>query len=184
MSLRHGVPKNLPFVVRLHVCHGAQVTNHQPPQFCGDSLATRHSPLPTFPVTPLECAVPSKHRVLPGFGRSCPPVTPLECAVTQIGAVSPLECALTKKRGGPLGSSQAQPGICFFPSSPLSSQPSLDKRSRTRSLKTLPSTVLPCSAVFAAFTTAPICFIEFAPVSEIALAIAASISASLAPAGR
>src|SRR5213075_2870441 len=115
MSLRHGVPKNLPFVVRLHVCHGAQVTNHQPPQFCGDSLATRHSPLPTFPVTPLECAVPSKHRVLPGFGRSCPPVTPLECAVTQIGAVSPLECALTKKRGAPWGHPKRSQGSAFFP---------------------------------------------------------------------
>ena len=54
-------------------------------------------------VTPLECAVTSKHRVLPGFGRSCPPVTPLECAVTQIDAVTPLECALTKKVGGPPG---------------------------------------------------------------------------------
>src|SRR5437762_249971 len=51
-------------------------------------------------ISPLECAVTSKHRVLPGFGRSCPPATPLECAVTQIGAVSPLECALTKKVGG------------------------------------------------------------------------------------
>ena len=51
-------------------------------------------------ISPLECAVTSKHRVLPGFGRSCPPVTPLECAVTQIDAVSPLECALTKKVGG------------------------------------------------------------------------------------
>src|SRR5213082_1100343 len=51
-------------------------------------------------LSPLECAVTSKHRVLPGFGRSCPPVTPLECAVTQIDAVTPLECALTKK-GGP-----------------------------------------------------------------------------------
>src|SRR5437762_1982845 len=51
-------------------------------------------------LSPLECAVTSKHRVLPGFGRSYPPVTSLECAVTQIGAVSPLECALTKKGGG------------------------------------------------------------------------------------
>src|SRR5881398_431667 len=51
-------------------------------------------------ISPLECAVTSKHGVLPGFGRSCPPVTPLECAVTQIDAVTPLECALTKKGEG------------------------------------------------------------------------------------
>src|SRR5437660_10973399 len=103
MSLRHGVPKNLPLVVCLHACHRSRVTNHQPPQLCRDSLAIRHSPVATSPVIPLECAVTSKHRVLPGFGRSCPTVTPLECAVTQIGAVSPLECALTKKSGGPSG---------------------------------------------------------------------------------
>ncbi len=34
-------------------------------------------------LSPLECAVTSKHRVLPGFGRNCPPATPLECAVTK-----------------------------------------------------------------------------------------------------
>src|SRR5216110_344345 len=36
-------------------------------------------------LSPLECAVPSKHRVLPGFGRSCPSVTSLECAVPKKG---------------------------------------------------------------------------------------------------
>ena len=51
-------------------------------------------------LTPVECAVPSKHRVLPGFGRNCPSVSPLECAVTQIEAVTPLECAVPKKGGG------------------------------------------------------------------------------------
>src|SRR5438105_10714684 len=50
-------------------------------------------------LSPSECAVTSKHRVLPGFGRNCPPATPLECAVTQIDAVTPLECAVTKKWG-------------------------------------------------------------------------------------
>ena len=50
-------------------------------------------------LSPLECAVPSKHRVLPGFDRNCPSVSPLECAVTQIDAVTSLECALTKKGG-------------------------------------------------------------------------------------
>src|SRR5947207_478755 len=34
-------------------------------------------------LSPLECAVTSKHRVLPGFGRSCPSVTSLECALTK-----------------------------------------------------------------------------------------------------
>jgi|SRR5437016_3133502 len=51
-------------------------------------------------LSPLECAVTGKHRVLPGFGRSCPPVTPLECAVTKSRPLTPLECAVTKKGGG------------------------------------------------------------------------------------
>src|SRR5690242_1540870 len=63
-------------------------------------------------------------------------------------------------------------------------QPSLERCSRTRSLSALPSTVLPCSTALEAFTTAPICLTEFAPVSAMALAMAASISAALAPAGR
>src|SRR5690242_1921843 len=53
-----------------------------------------------FPLSPLECALMSKHPVLPGFGRSRPSVTSLESALTQIASVSPLECALTKKGGG------------------------------------------------------------------------------------
>jgi hypothetical protein len=60
----------------------------------------------------------------------------------------------------------------------------LERRPRTRSLRALPSTALPVSASFAAFTTLPICFMEVAPVAAMALAMAASISASLAPAGR
>ena len=51
-------------------------------------------------LTPLECAVPSKHRVLPGFGRNCPSVSPLECAVAKTPRVTPLECAVPKKGGG------------------------------------------------------------------------------------
>lgn len=51
-------------------------------------------------VSPLECALTSKCRVLPVFNRSWPSVTPLECALTGFGVVSPLECALTKKGGG------------------------------------------------------------------------------------
>jgi hypothetical protein len=68
------------------------------------------SPGPTFKpshvqrsnvrLSPLECALTSKHRVLLGFGRSCPPATPLESAFTEIPSVNPLECAFTKKVGG------------------------------------------------------------------------------------
>src|SRR5437016_605885 len=64
------------------------------------------------------------------------------------------------------------------------SYPSFERCSRTRSLRIFPSTVFPCSADLAAFTTAPICFMEFAAVSAIALLMAASISASVAPRGR
>ena len=60
----------------------------------------------------------------------------------------------------------------------------LESFSRTRSLRALPSMDFPVSASFAAFTTLPICFMEVAPVSAMALAMAASISAALAPAGR
>src|SRR5712692_1474772 len=63
-------------------------------------------------------------------------------------------------------------------------QPSFERRPRTRSLSALPSTVLPSRAALAAFTMAPICLMEVAPVSETALVMAASISASLALAGR
>ena len=59
-----------------------------------------------------------------------------------------------------------------------------ERRSRTRSLSALPSTVLPSRAALTAFTTAPICLMEFAPDSAMALAMAVSISAVLAPAGR
>src|SRR5258707_1705985 len=58
-----------------------------------------------------------------------------------------------------------------------------DNLARTRSLKVLPSTVLPSRAALADFTTAPICLMEVAPVSAMALAMAASLSASRAPAG-
>lgn len=53
----------------------------------------------SVPLSPLECALMSKHRVLPCFGRSCPSVTSLESALTQIVSVNPLECPLTKKGG-------------------------------------------------------------------------------------
>jgi len=83
------------------VCHTYE-TPRGPIPFRRSQRSSPISPLVTrrYLVTPLECAVTSKHRVLPGFGRNCPPVTPLECAVTQINAVTPLECALTKKVGG------------------------------------------------------------------------------------
>ena len=83
-------------------------------------------------ISPLECAVTSKHRVLPGFGRSCPPVTPLECAVTQIDAVTPLECALTKKGGGG-GSLPRDFPISIF------EFPTLSTRRAAAEYRTLPS---------------------------------------------
>ena len=64
------------------------------------SLITNHSSLATSPITPLECALASKHSVLPGFGRSCPSATPLESALTETTSVNPLECAVPKKGGG------------------------------------------------------------------------------------
>src|SRR5207248_7073481 len=87
------------------ISHQSPLTNHQSlPWSRWDSpvrleLLAVNCQLSTR-LTPLECAVPSKHRVLPGFGRNCPSVSPLECAVTQIDAVTPLECAVTKKVGG------------------------------------------------------------------------------------
>src|SRR3984893_9984511 len=62
--------------------------------------------------------------------------------------------------------------------------PNFARRSRTRSLRALPSTDFPSSADFTAFTTAPICFMELAPVSAIALSMAVFISSWLALAGR
>src|SRR6185312_6827282 len=52
----------------------------------------------------------------------------------------------------------------------------------TLSLNIFPSIVLPASFACAAFITTPICLSDVAPVSENAASIAASISASLAPA--
>src|SRR5947208_1634193 len=59
-------------------------------------------------LTPLECAVTSKHRVLPGFGRNCPPATPLECAVTKTRPRNPFRMRSSEKRWGvPRGTSGA-----------------------------------------------------------------------------
>jgi|SRR5919108_3823194 hypothetical protein len=61
------------------------------------SLVTSHQSLG---LSPLECALTSKHRVLQGFARNCLSATPLECALTETRLATPLECALTKKVGG------------------------------------------------------------------------------------
>ena len=58
------------------------------------------------------------------------------------------------------------------------------KRSRTLSLSALPSTALPSSLARAAFTTAPICFSESAPDSEMASSMARRMSSSLGAAGK
>src|SRR5205823_13386600 len=42
------------------ISYQSPVTNHQSPQLCGDSLATRHSPLATSPVALLDCALTQK----------------------------------------------------------------------------------------------------------------------------
>src|SRR5579859_511181 len=70
----------------------------------------REGPWPLVPNRPksashellslLECALMSKHRVLPGFGRSCLPATLLKSALAKTPSATPLECALTKKGGG------------------------------------------------------------------------------------
>src|ERR1039457_3996886 len=54
----------------------------------------------------------------------------------------------------------------------------------TLSLSALPSTVFPANFACAAFMTRPICLREVAPVSAKAASMAASISSTLAPAGR
>jgi len=51
-------------------------------------------------LTPLECAVTSKHRVLPGFGRNCRRITPLECAVTKTRPRNPFRMRSSEKRWG------------------------------------------------------------------------------------
>ena len=58
----------------------------------------------------------------------------------------------------------------------IPAHPSLERRSRTKSLNALPSTVLPSRAALADFTTGPICFMEVALFSAMALVTAASIS--------
>jgi hypothetical protein len=68
---------------------------------CRDSFLFHEPQVTSHPsLSPLECAVLDKYRVLPGFGRSCPYVTPLECADPQNAPVTPLECADAKKKGG------------------------------------------------------------------------------------
>jgi hypothetical protein len=71
----------------------------------GRCLATR-SPAP-HRINPLECALTSKHRVLPGFGRNCRHSSLLECGLAKTPPASPLECALTKKWGRGRGASIA-----------------------------------------------------------------------------
>jgi hypothetical protein len=82
-----------------------------PPRFsvsceaaCGDSFPFHQSQVTIHEsLSPLECAVLDKYRVLPGFGRNRPHVSPLECADPQNAPVSPLECADAKKVGGRRG---------------------------------------------------------------------------------
>jgi hypothetical protein len=61
---------------------------------------------------------------------------------------------------------------------------SYERRSRTLSLRSFPSTVLPSSLARAALMTAPICFGESAEVSSMASSMARATSASLGAGGR
>src|SRR5437762_9274483 len=98
MRPRRGVPKNPPLAV--YPSH----LPASPASACGDSfillkLLTVSCQL-LAGLSPLECAVTSKHRVLPGFGRSCPPITPLECALTKRSPRNPFRMRTYKKSGG------------------------------------------------------------------------------------
>lgn len=52
------------------------------------------------PISSLECALTSQHRVLSGFGRNCRPASPLKCAVTKRGACNSFGMRSYKKTGG------------------------------------------------------------------------------------
>jgi hypothetical protein len=66
----------------------------------------------------------------------------------------------------------------------LSASGDQERRSRTLSLRTLPSTVLPSRRARAALITAPICLSESASVSATASSMAREISASVGAAGK
>jgi hypothetical protein len=105
-----GAEGSLPILASLKSVHLARLPFSAPSVNFGRSalmtfslsptLHPPHYPPPTTHLTPLECAVLDKYRVLPGFGRSCPYVSPLECAVPKNAPVSLLECADAKKVGG------------------------------------------------------------------------------------
>src|SRR6266571_2663477 len=77
MSLRHGVPKNLPLVVRLPVCHGSQVTNHKS-------------------LTPLECALTRRPQLIENTATLSSLETPLNANRRR----TPFKIPITKKPGG------------------------------------------------------------------------------------
>lgn len=74
----------------------------------GPARVTNHQSL-----SPSESALMSKHRVLPGFGRSWPPITPLESALVESASVGSLECALTKTGRG-YRTPHSCDSICIF----------------------------------------------------------------------
>ena len=69
-----------------------------------DHEATASSPFPhraqTRAVSSLECALASKHRVLPDFGRNWRPASPLECAVTRFDPRKSFRMRTYRKKGG------------------------------------------------------------------------------------
>src|SRR5712692_11229355 len=93
------------------------VTHHPRP-----SASPLAGPLPLYspahlPLTPLECTLTERHRVLPVFSRSCPPSSTLESTLPNSPMsvdskwfpemLSPLDATLTKNRG--VGRLDSQP---------------------------------------------------------------------------
>ena len=52
------------------------------------------------PISPLECAFTSHHRVLPGFGRNCLLASPLECALTKRAPLNSFRMRSSEKNRG------------------------------------------------------------------------------------
>jgi hypothetical protein len=90
---------DVPYPPKSFTAHASEISRRS-------DLATCGGP----DLSPLECSVADKHRVLPVFSRNRPASSPLEATLMSIlvsvaskwftGKLSSLECALTKKQGG------------------------------------------------------------------------------------
>jgi hypothetical protein len=90
----------------------------RPSDFFCSSMPTRPNCSPRTHISPLECALAGKHRVLPVFNRKPLHSSPLDATLIEAllsvdfkrlkGKLSPLDATLTKNRGvGPLPSRQS-----------------------------------------------------------------------------